>query len=120
MPNIHVDNIGDMAVVECEGRFVRSEEAFKLRDAVTSQTRVHTVVLDLTEMHTIGGGGIGMLVYLQRWAHDHDIRFKLFNPSRSVRERLENTNAMSEFAIASLDALVALLGRADRRYALAS
>ncbi len=34
MSNIHVDKVGDMAVVECEGRFVRSDEAFKLRDAV--------------------------------------------------------------------------------------
>ena len=34
MSNIHVDRVGNMAVVECEGRFVRSDEAFKLRDAV--------------------------------------------------------------------------------------
>jgi hypothetical protein len=60
------------------------------------------------------------MVFLQRWCRDHDIRFKLFNPSRAVQERLENTNAMSEFDIASLDEMMALLGRADRRYALAS
>jgi hypothetical protein len=44
----------------------------------------------------------------------------LFNPSRSVQQRLENTNAMSEFDIASLDEMMALLGQADQRYALAS
>lgn len=120
MPSIHVDNVGDMAVVECEGRFIRSEDAFKLRDAVTSLTRARTVVLDLTEMNAIGGGAIGILVYLQRWAHDHGMRFKLFNPTRSVREKLEHTNSMSEFKIASLDEMMALLGRADPRYALAS
>ncbi len=120
MPNIHIDNVGDMAVVECEGRFVRSEDAFKLRDAVTSRSNARTVIVDLTEMYAIGGGAIGMLVFLQRWAQDHDIRFKLFNPSRAVREKLEHTNSMSEFKIASLDEMMALLGSADPRYALAS
>jgi len=109
-----------MAVVECEGRLIRSEDAFKLRDAVTSQTDAQVVVLDLTEVRALGGGAIGMLVYLQRWAQEHDIRFKLFNPSRSVREKLEHTNSMSEFKIASLDEMMALLGRADPRFALAS
>ena len=120
MPGIHIDNVGDMAVVECEGRLVRSEDAYKLRDAVTAQTSAHVVVLDLTEVHALGGGAVGMLVYLQRWAQENDIRFKLFNPSRSVREKLEHTNSLSEFKIASLDEMMALLGRADPRYALAS
>ncbi len=120
MSNIHIDEVGDMAVVECEGRFIRSDDAFKLRDAVTSQRKAHVIVLDLTEVRAIGGGGIGVMVFLQRWCHDQDIRFKLFNPSKSVRERLEHTNAMSEFQIATLDEMMALLGRADSRYALAS
>ena len=122
MPDTHinVDKVGDMAVVECEGRFVRSEEAFKLRDAVASQTDANVIVLDLTEMRAIGGGAIGVLVFLQRWCRDHNIRFKLFNPSRFVREKLQHTNSLSEFDIASLDEMMALLGRADSRYALAS
>jgi len=120
MSNVHIDNVGDMVVVECEGRFVRSDAAFKLRDAVTSQTSARVVVLDLTEMESIGGGVIGMLVFLQRWAYDHDIRFKLFNPVRSVREKLEQTSSMSAFEIAGLDEMMALLGQADRRYAVAS
>lgn len=120
MPNIHVDNVGDMAVVECEGRFVRSDAAFKLRDAVTSQAQAHVVVLDLTEVQAIGGGVIGMLVFLQRWAYDRDIRFKLFNPVRSVREKLEHTSSLSVFEIAGLDEMMALLGQADPHYALAS
>jgi anti-anti-sigma regulatory factor len=120
MANIHIDNVGDMAVVECEGRFVRSDAAFKLRDAVTSQNAARVLVLDLTEMEAIGGGVIGMLVFLQRWAYDHDIRLKLFNPSRSVREQLERISSMSALEIAGLDEMMALLGQADRRYALAS
>ena len=120
MSNIHIDKVGDMAVVECEGRFVRSEAAFKLRDAVTAQASARVVVLDLTEMEAVGGGVIGMLVFLQRWAYDHDIRFKLFNPIRSVRERLEHASSLSAFEIANLDEMMALLGHADSHYALAS
>ena len=120
MPNVHIDNVGDMVVVECEGRFVRDDAAFKLRDAVTSQVGARVVVVDLTEMQVIGGGVIGMLVFLQRWAYDHDIRFKLFNPIRSVREKLEHVSSLSAFEIAGLDEMMALLGHADSRYALAS
>ena len=35
MLKLNIDNIGDLAIVECEGRIVQSEAAFKLRDAVT-------------------------------------------------------------------------------------
>src|SRR6202007_1208748 len=115
MPSIHIDNIGEMAIVECAGRFVRNEAAFQLRDAVTSQTDARVVVLDLTEMHAIGGGGLGMLVLLQRWAQDHDIRFKLFTPSRPVRDKLKHV----DFEIATLEQMIALLGRIDRDYARA-
>jgi translation initiation factor 2 gamma subunit (eIF-2gamma) len=37
MLSVYVENIGEMAVVQCEGRIVRSEAAFKLREAVCSQ-----------------------------------------------------------------------------------
>ena len=89
MPSLHIDKVGEMAIIECAGRFVRTETAFKLRDAVTSQTDARVVVLDLTEMHAIGGGGLGMLVLLQKWAQDHDIRFKLFNPSNACAGQAE-------------------------------
>ena len=120
MFSIHTDKIGDMAVVECEGRIVRSDAAFKLREAVTSQTDANVVVLDLSEVYALEGGGLGMLVFLQRWARDHDVRLKLFNPSRSVRERLELVSTMSEFDIASLHEMMALLAQADSSYALAA
>ena len=120
MLNMHIDNINDLAVVECEGRIVGSEAAFRLREAVTSQTEARIVVLDLSEVYAIEGGGLGMLVYLQQWTRDHDIQFKLFNPSRSVRERLEHVGSMSAFDIATLPEMIALLGRADPRYAIAA
>ena len=120
MLNISIDNIGDLAIVECEGRIVRSEAAFKLRDAVTSQSDASTIVIELTDVHAIEGGGLGMLVFLQRWARDHDIRLKLFNPSRSVRQRLDLVSSLSEFDIPTIDEMMALLACADSRYAVAA
>jgi anti-anti-sigma regulatory factor len=115
MPSVHIDNVGEMAIIECAGRFVRSDAAFKLRDAVTSQKDVRVVVLDLTEMHVIGGGGLGMLVLLQRWAQDRDIRFKLFNPSKSVQDKLKHV----DFEVATLEQMMTLLSRIDSQYARA-
>ena len=120
MFSIHTDRIGNMAVVECEGSFVRSDAAFKLRDAVTAQADAKIVVLDLSEVYALENGGLGILVFLQRWTLDHDIRLKLFNPSCSVRERLELASVMSDFDIASLHEMMALLGKEDRSYALAA
>jgi anti-anti-sigma regulatory factor len=120
MFSIHTDKIGNMAVVECEGSIVRTDAAFKLRDAVTSQTDAKIVVLDLSEVAAVEGGGLGMLVFLQRWARDRDISLKLFNPSRYVREKLEMVSAMSEFDIAGLHEMMALLGQEDHSYRIAA
>jgi anti-anti-sigma regulatory factor len=120
MLSIHTENIGEMAVIECEGRIVRSEAAFELRKAVNLQSDARIIVLDLSEVTAIEGGGLGMLVFLQRWAHDHDIRLKLFNPRSSVRERLERASSMQEFDIATLHEMMALLACADGRYAQAA
>jgi anti-anti-sigma regulatory factor len=115
MPGVHADNVGEMAMIECAGRFVRTESAFKLRDAVTSQTDARLVILDLTEMHAIDGGGLGMLVLLQRWAEDCDIRFKVFNPSKSVQDKLKGV----DFEIATLEQMMSVLSRVDSEYARA-
>jgi anti-anti-sigma regulatory factor len=120
MLSIHFENIGEMAVIDCEGRIVRSEAAFELRKAVNLQSDARIIVLDLSEVTAIEGGGLGMLVFLQRWAHRHDIRLKLFNPRQSVRDRLEHASSMREFDITTLDEMMALLGCADDRYAQAA
>ena len=120
MLKLNIDNIGDLAIVECEGRIVQGEAAFKLRDAVTSQCQASTVVVELSEVQALEGGGLGMLIFLQRWARDHGIRFKLFNPTKSVRERLKMVSSLSEFDIPTIDEMMALLGNADSRYSLAA
>jgi ABC-type transporter Mla MlaB component len=114
------ENFGDMAVLECEGRLVRSDAAFMLRDAVMSQQDAGIVVLDLSEVSAIEGGGLGMLVFLQRWAYDQDIALKLFNPCLAVRERLERADSMRAFDVVTLDEMMALLDQGDGPEALAS
>ena len=68
----------------------------------------------------IESSALGMLGFLQRWAYDHDIRLKLFNPTKSVQDRLEHAGSVPEFDIATLDEMMALLARADSRCALAA
>ena len=99
IPIVNIDTLGEMAIVECAGRFVRNDAASKLRNAVISQTNARVVVLDLTQMDAIGGGGLGTLLLLQRWAQDHDIRFQLFNPSEPVLDKLKHVG----FEIATLE-----------------
>jgi len=119
MLNVTVKNIGELAVVECEGRIVQSEAAFKLREAVTSQEDARIVVIALSEVDAIEGGGLGMLVFLRRWARDHNIRLLLFDPSEPVRNRLKRAKSLAEFYIARLDEMMALLAYANTRHALA-
>jgi anti-anti-sigma regulatory factor len=120
MLNVTVENIGELAVVECEGGIVQKDAAVKLRNAVTSQTNARIVALDLSEVHSIGGGGLGMLIFLRRWARDHNIRLLLFNPSKSVRTGLKRIRSISEFYIPSMEEMMALLAYANGRYATAA
>jgi anti-anti-sigma regulatory factor len=118
MLNVIVANMGELTVVGCEGRIVQRESAHKLREAVTSQTDARIIVLELSEVRAIGGGGLGMLAFLQRWAREHNIRFLLFHPSKSVQSKLERTRSIAEFYIASVGEMRALLAYANSRYGL--
>lgn len=112
MFNIHVEVVGDVAVVQCEGRIVHSDAAFRLRDVILSQRNARVVVVELSEVDAIEGGGLGMLAFMQRWAHDNNIKLKLFNPSNAVQDRLDHT-WMPLLDVATTDELIALLDRAD-------
>jgi anti-anti-sigma factor len=120
MFNVAVEKIGELAVVECEGRIVRGDSAYKLRDAVTSLTDARIVVLELSKLSVLGGGGLGMLVSLQRWARENNIRFLLFNPSESVQGALERARSITKFYIPSFEEMMALLAYANSRYAVAA
>ena len=108
MLRLHIENLDDLAVIACEGRIVRSEAAFQLREAVNSLSDARTIVLDLSEVSAVEGGGLGMLLYLRRWALDHDIELKLFNPRPLVRDRLELVGSPQDFEIATPDEMMTL------------
>jgi anti-anti-sigma factor len=120
MLNVTVEKIGELAVVECEGRIVQSDSAYKLREVMTSLTDARIVVLELSEVSAIGEGGLGVLVFLQRWARKKNIRFLLFNPSESVQSALKCARSITEFYIPSFEEMMALLAYANSRYALAA
>ncbi len=120
MLTVGIDKIGDMAVLEYEGGIVGGAAALGLRDAVTSQGNARIIVLDLSEVDTVDSSCLGILALLQDWAHAHAIQFKLFNPSLSVRHRLEQIRLLCEFQIATLDEVIALLAQAESRRAVAA
>jgi anti-anti-sigma regulatory factor len=120
MLTIRVENLNGLATVECKGRIVQSDAVFKLRDAVMAQAASHVIALDLSEVESIGGGGVGMLVFLDRWARQHDIQFKLFSPSRAVVEGLVLNRSILNFQIASFHEMMNILAQSDSRYSLAA
>ena len=117
---IRVENLSDLAIIECKGRIVRSECVFKLRDVVQAQADARVIALDLSAVEAIGGGGLGMLAFLDRWARDHDIQLKLFSPSRSVVDGLVHNRLMPNIEIATFHEMMDMLAQADSRYSLAA
>jgi anti-anti-sigma factor len=107
--HIKSEQAGDVAVLQCAGRVVRGEAIHFLKDSVTSLKEPRVVVLDLTEVEMIDGGGLGMLVFLHRWTRDNGIQLKLVNPSRFVREVLDRTRLSCVFNISSVDDAVEIL-----------
>jgi anti-anti-sigma factor len=120
MLSIHVEKLGELAVVDCKGRIVLSESVFQLRDVVMAQTAARVIAVDLYEVEAIGGGALGMLAFLKRWADDHGIQLKLFSPSKSVMDALERTHLPQSFDIATLHEMMSILSHAEKRYAMAA
>ena len=107
--HIKSEQTGDVAVLQCSGRIVRGEAIHFLRDAVTSLKQPRMVVLDLTDVEMLDGGGLGMLVFLHRWTRDNGIQLKLVNPSTFVREVLDRTHLSCVFNISSVEDVVEIL-----------
>ena len=120
MLDLGIERIGELGIVECIGRLVRSEAAFSLRRAVTSLEDARIIVLDLSAVTALEGGCLGILIFLERWAHDRQIQFKLFNPRKSVRDRLELVRSIRAFEIIPLQEMMALLANANSHFAVAA
>ena len=113
MFSIRVERFHDLAVVECKGRLTLSDAVFKLRDTTQLQDDARVIAIDLSEVEAIGGGGLGMLVYLERWAEENRIQLKLFCPSQQVMEALAPYRAMAHFEIANIQEMIGLLAQYD-------
>jgi anti-anti-sigma regulatory factor len=117
---LHVEKHNELVVIECKGRIIRSESVFKIRDIVLEHPDAHTIALDLSEVEAIGGGGLGMLAFLEFWARERNIRLKLFSPSKVVIEGLIQNRSIENFEIASFQEMMSLLAQSDHRYDLAA
>ena len=120
MVTIRAENLGDLSVVECKGRIVHSDAVFQLRDVVQAHAGARVIVLDLSEVKVIGGGGLGMLAFLQRWARQRDIRLQLFCPSPAVLEGLAQNRSITNFEIATFHEMMDVLAHSDSHCSLAA
>ncbi len=110
MFKVNIERIGDVAIIHCEGRVVQSAATFGLRDAVTQQKDARVILLDLSDLQSLESGGLGMLVFLQRWTRDRGIQLKVFDPPAFLRQRLERVRFASELEIAGMREVLSLLG----------
>ena len=117
---ISVEKFTDLAVVECRGRMIHSDSVFKLRDVVQSQDDARIIALDLSEVNAIGGGGLGMLVFLEHWTRENGIQLKLFSPSEPVMDALSPYRSIAHFEIANIQDMIGLLSQYDYPQTLAA
>ena len=111
--HIKIDQASDVAVLECGGRLVCGEALNFLRDAVTSLSRLRVVVLDLSEVEMLDGGGLGMLVFLHKWTRAAGIQLKLVNPTSLAMEMLIRTGLTSVVHVSSIDDVVEIFCNSD-------
>lgn len=111
MLDLSIERVGRLAVIHCEGRIVRSDAAFRLRDAVTQQSDARVVLLDLSGVRALEGGGLGMLAFLQIWTRRHGIQLKVLDPTARVRRILERARSTVAVEIAGLSEALSMLGR---------
>ena len=109
MLEVKTERLGGVAVVQCQGRIVQTDDVFKMRDFVLAQEGARLVALDLSGVKAMGGGGLGMLAYLQNWTHEHEIDLRLVSPSRAVRKELARTSDV-DFRITSPRELINAAG----------
>ena len=111
--HIKIEQTRDVAVLECSGRLVRGEALHFLKEAVTSLSRLRIVVLDLSEVEMLDGGGLGMLVFLHKWTRATGIQLKLVNPSNLVLEMLTRTKLTSVLHVSSIVDVVQIFCNSD-------
>jgi len=117
MLSVKVDNVGESAIVECEGTIMGGDDAQQLRNAVTGWAGTRVIVIDLSRVSVAVSNGLSMLSFLQRWARHRGIQLILFNPCPSLRRDLEHSISPYDLKFASLGEVMTILTAAANRLA---
>lgn len=105
----------DVAVVHCKGRIVYRKEVAALSCAVEElMPQARQIILDLSEVETMDGAGLGALMALLSGAKQKGCTITLAAPSHEIRALLELTRLDSAFEIHPTlnDALLAVHAQA--------
>jgi anti-anti-sigma factor len=89
---VNIQNLENGILLRCTGRIVAGEEVGILRTAALAHADAREMILDLSCVTAIDGGGIGLLAFLQGRARASGCRLRIQNPSHHVRQLLELTN----------------------------
>ena len=89
---VNIHNMENGVLLRCTGRIVAGEEVNILRSVAMAHSSRKEIVLDLANVSTLDGAGIGMLAFLQGRVRSNGLRLRIQNPSAHVRELLELTN----------------------------
>jgi anti-anti-sigma factor len=98
--SLEIRRCDNVAVVACKGRIVYGNEVEALSYTVADlfpQSR--QLVLELSQVETMDGAGLGELLALLALAQARGCTMKLADPSKAVRELLELTRVASAFEI---------------------
>ena len=109
MFGLHQEKIGDVSVIICTGRMAGCDAVLELRDEVRRHGDARVVLLDLSELVSLGADVMGILVVLQVWTRGLGIQFKLFDPPPGVPRNLQGRRSTSEVEIATIDDVLFLL-----------
>ncbi len=96
---VKIQNLEDGVLLRCSGRIVAGEELNILRSVALAHLDRKEIVLDLANVSSMDGAGIGMLAFLQGRTRSTGLRLRIQNPSPRVRQLLELTNLDSVLEI---------------------
>jgi anti-sigma B factor antagonist len=97
---LHLDSrpIGDVLLVQCNGRIVAGSEVFNLHSYIgDSLYKYPDVILQLEQVGFIDSSGLGALVRLVQTARSKGGDLKLCGLQGQVRKTLQMTNIISQF-----------------------
>ena len=100
---VNIHNLENGVMLRCTGRIVAGDEVNILRSVALAHSDRKQIVLDLANVSTLDGAGIGMLAFLQGRMRSNGLKLRIQNPSAHVRELLELTNLDSVVEVTPTD-----------------